>query len=223
MAEFHIYHSTRDRHGDHTTERPARRARRSDYPVHRRRRHRTRHLARQRPRARCRRRESVSRKTEDRLDGSVCRREKLQAVRQLAARRHGRSLPRVLRGHQGTADDADRRRLPLAERRAASAPRSVCVPAPGSLVQGRPFAGQTPGKGGHGGLPREHRRHLCRHRVSRRNARGSEDPGFLREGVSEGLRGHPVRHEGGGRRRGRRSSRRSARRTATSASKSALD
>ena len=55
----------------------------------------------------------------------------------LAARRHGRRLPGVLRRHQRTADDAGRRRHPIAERRASAAARSVRLPAPGALVQRR--------------------------------------------------------------------------------------
>ena len=51
--------------------------------------------------------------------------------------------------------------------------------------------------------------------------RSPEDPEFLREGVSERLRGDPVRHRGGGPSLAGASSRPSGRRTATSASKSA--
>ena len=42
---------------------------------------------------------------------------------------------------QGPADDADRRRHPLAQRRAAADARSLRLPASGALVQGRAFAG----------------------------------------------------------------------------------
>ena len=82
-----------------------------------------------------------------------------------------RTLPRR---HQGTAHDARRRRHPLAQRGAAADPRSLRVPAPGALVQGRALAGQAPREGRHGDLPREHRGHLRRHRVRRRHRRGEE-------------------------------------------------
>jgi hypothetical protein len=55
-------------------------------------------------------------------------------------------LPRVPRLDQGPADHADRRRHPLAQRRAAPDARPVRLPAPGALVQGRAFAGQEPGR-----------------------------------------------------------------------------
>ena len=42
---------------------------------------------------------------------------------------------------QGTADDAGRRRHPLAQRRAAPAARPVRLPAPGALLRGRAVAG----------------------------------------------------------------------------------
>ena len=149
------------------------------------------------------------------------RREELQAVQQLAARRDGRGVPRVSRRHQGPADDAGRRRHPIAERRAAADARPVRLPAAGALVQGRAVAGEASGEGRHGDLPREHRGHLRRHRVRRRHARGAEGARLLREGISEGVQEDPLRHRGGGARRGRRSSRRSARRSARSASRSA--
>ena len=53
-------------------------------------------------------------------------------------------LPRLPRRHQGPADHADRRRHPLAQRRAAAAARPVRLPAPGPLVQGRALARQAP-------------------------------------------------------------------------------
>ena len=43
--------------------------------------------------------------------------------------------------------------------------RSVCVPAPGALVQGCALAREAPGEGRHGDLPREYGRHLRGHRV----------------------------------------------------------
>ena len=58
-------------------------------------------------------------------------------VEQLAARRDGRGLQEVPRRHQGPADHAGRRRHPLAQRRAAPDARSLRLPAPGALLQGR--------------------------------------------------------------------------------------
>ena len=95
-------------------------------------------------------------------------------LQHLAARRDGRGLPRVPRRHQGPAHHADRRRHPLAERRAAPDARPLRLPAPGALVQGRALARQAPREGGHGDLPREHRGHLRRHRVRGRH-RGREE------------------------------------------------
>ena len=60
---------------NHPAERSARRSRRSDHSVHRRRRHRARHLARERARVRRRRREGVRRQAQDRVDGGSRRRE----------------------------------------------------------------------------------------------------------------------------------------------------
>ena len=55
-----------------------------------------------------------------------------------------RGVPRLPRVDQRPADDAGRRRHPLAERRVAADARSVRVPAAGALVQRRAFAGQEP-------------------------------------------------------------------------------
>ena len=68
-------------------------------------------------------------------------------------------------GIKGPLTTPDRRRHPLAQRRAAADARPLRLPAAGALVQGRALAGEASGKGGHGDLPREHRRHLRRHRV----------------------------------------------------------
>ena len=54
------------------------------------------------------------------------------------------------------------------------------LPAAGPLVQGRAVAGEASGEGRHGDLPREHGRHLRRHRVCRRHARGAEGSRLLR-------------------------------------------
>ena len=125
-------------------------------------------------------------------------------------------VPRVSRRHQGPADHAGRRRHPLAQRRAAADARSLRLPAAGALVQGRALAGEAPGEGGHGDLPREHRGHLRRHRVRRRHAGVAEDARLPRSRTSP----RSSRRSASARRTrstaGRSSSRRSARRSATS-------
>ena len=116
--------------------------------------------------------EGLRRRTQDRLEGGARRREGVRRSRRLAARRDGRRLRRVPRRHQGPAHHADRRRHPQPERRAAPDARPLRLPAAGALVQGRALAGEAPGEGRHGDLPREHRGHLRRHRVGGRHARG---------------------------------------------------
>ena len=93
----------------------------------------------------------------------------------------------------------------------------VCL-RPVRWYNGRAVAGEASGEGRHGDLPREHGRHLRRHRVRRRHAGGAEGARLLRQGVSQGVQEDPLRHRGGRARAGRRSSRRSARRSARSAS-----
>ena len=114
------------------------------------------------------------------------------------------ALPRVPGRHQGPADHADRRRHPLAQRRAAPAARPLRLPAPGALVQGRALAGEAPGEGRHGDLPREHRGHLRRHRV--RGRARDDAKKFLalpRAELPEGLQEDPLpghdrhRHQAG--------------------------
>ena len=166
--------AARRRRTDHDRERQAQRAGESDRALHRRRRHRPRHLARVRARARRGRREGLRRQAQDPLDGSARRREGVQPDRQLAARRNRRGVPQVSRLDQGPADDAGRRRHPLAQRRAAPDARSLLLPAPGALVQGRALAGQGSVEGRHDDLPREHRGHLRRHRIPGRHRRREE-------------------------------------------------
>ena len=55
----------------------------------------------------------------------------------------------------------------------------VCL-RPGALVQRRAVAGEASREGRHGDLPREHGRHLRRHRVRRRHAGGAEGARLLR-------------------------------------------
>ncbi len=73
--------------------------------------------------------------------------------------------------HQRPADHARRRRHSLAQRRPAADARSLRLPSPGAIFHRRSLARQTPGKSGHGDLPRKHRGHLRRHRIRRRHAR----------------------------------------------------
>ena len=112
----------------------------SGHSLHRGRRHRSRHLARERARARRGRGEGLRRQAPDRVDGGLRRREGQQAPEHLAARRDRRGLPRVPGLDQGPAHDADRRRHPLAERRAAPDARPLRLPAARALVQGRALA-----------------------------------------------------------------------------------
>ena len=77
-------------------------------------------------------------------------------------------------GIKGPLTTPDRRRHPLAQRRAAPDPRPLRVPAPGALVPGRAVAGEAPREGRHGDLPREHRGHLRRPRGRGGHARGEE-------------------------------------------------
>ena len=72
----------------------------------------------------------------------------------------------------------------------------VCL-RPVRWFKGVPSPVKHPGEGGHGDLPREHGRHLRRHRVRRRHARGAEGPRLLREGVPEGIQEDPLRHASG--------------------------
>ena len=153
-----------------------------DHPivaVHRGRRHRARHLARVGARARRRRRAGVRRQAQDRLGRGVRGREGAGRLRRgLPAeppadgdpRRH----PRVPGRDQGPAHHAGGRGLPLAERDAPPGARPLRVPPPGEVLQGRAVAGQAPGGGRHGDLPREHGGHLRRHRVAHGDARGQE-------------------------------------------------
>ena len=113
-------------------------------------------------------------------------------ARHLAARRDGRGLPRVPGRHQGPAHHADRRRHPLAERGPAADARPLRLPAAGALVPGRALAGQAPGEGRHGDLPREHGGHLRRHRVRERHRRREEGPRLPQGELPQGLREDPL-------------------------------
>ena len=78
-------------------------------------------------------------------------------------------------GHQGTADDAGRRRYPQPERHAAPGARPLRVRAPGPLLPGHAVAGDASGEDERGHLPREHRRRVRRHRVCQGHAASRED------------------------------------------------
>ena len=109
-------------------------------------------------------------------------------------------VPAVPRRHQGPADHAGRRRHPLAQRRAAADARPLRLPAPGAVFHRRALAGEASGEGGHGDLPREHGRHLRRHRIRRRHAGGAEGPRLPQQGIPQGVQEDPLRHEGSRRR-----------------------
>ena len=115
-------------------------------------------------------RQGLRRQAQHRLARGAGRREGQEPAQQLAARRHPRGHRPPPGGHQGTADHAGRRRLPLAQRGAPPEARSLRLRPPGALVRGRAVAGQGAGGRGHGDLPREHRGHLRRHRVQGRAA-----------------------------------------------------
>ncbi len=118
--------------------------------------------------------QGIRRQEEDRVDRGLRGREGQGAVRHLAARRDAGGVQDLLRRHQGPADDAGRRRHPLAQRRDPPDAGPLRLSAPGALLQGRPVAGEGTREGRHGDLPREHGGHLRRHRVGRRVARGEE-------------------------------------------------
>ena len=143
-------------------------------------------------------------KKQDRVDGSLAGEKSFKQFNNWLPDDTVEAFREYLRRHQGPADDAGRRRHPLAERRAAADARPLRLPAPGALVQGRALAGEASRKGRHGDLPREHGRHLRRHRVRGRHARSAEDPRLLRQGVPEGVQEDPLRHRRRRRRTGRR-------------------
>ena len=157
-------------------------------------------------------REGLRRQAQDRVDGGLRRREGVQASSTTGCpTRRVEAFRELPRRHQGPADDAGRRRHPLAQRRAAADARPVRLPAAGALVHGRALAGEAPREGRHGDLPREHRGHLRRHRVRRPAApEAEEDPRLSsQKRVPEGIQEDPLRH--GARSRASASSRSSQR------------
>ena len=124
-----------------------------------------RHLARERAGVRCGRAKAYGGKRKIHWMEVFAGEKANKALQHLAARRNRRRLPRLPGLDQGTADDAGRRRHPLAQRGAAAIAGPVRLPAAGALVQGRALARAGAGEGRHGDLPREHRGHLRGHRV----------------------------------------------------------
>ena len=176
-------HAQRQAHGarhgteDHDLRREAPGPRPPDPALHRGGRHRPGHLARVRARPRRRGREGLRRQEADPVDGGLRGAEGVRQPPDVAPRRDDRRVPRVPRRHQGPAHDADRRRDPLAERRAPAAPRPLRLPPPRAVVPGRPVSREAPREGEHGHLPGEHRGHLRRHRVRGGDGRGAEARG----------------------------------------------
>ena len=66
---------------------------------------------------------------------------------------------------QRASDHAGGRRHPQHQRGAAPETRSLCLCAPGAVLQRRPQPGEAAATGGYGDLSREHRGYLRRHRV----------------------------------------------------------
>jgi len=74
-------------------------------------------------------------------------------------------MPRVSGLDQRSPHNTRGWRHPLAERGTSPNARSVCLPAPCALVQGRAFAGQGPGKGRHRDFPGKYRGSLFGDRI----------------------------------------------------------
>ena len=96
----------------------------------------------------------------------------------------------------------------------------VCL-RPVRYFRGVPSPVCRAGAGRHGHLPREHGRHLRRHRIRRRHARVAEGARLPGERISQRGRQDPLRHQGEERRLAASSSKRSVRRTAICRSRSA--
>ena len=145
-----------------------------DHPVHRGRRHRPGHLAGQRARARRGRREGLRRQAEDRLDGSLRRREGVRQARLPGCpTRRSTAFREFLVGIKGpltTPIGGGIRSLNVALRQMLDL--YVCL-RPVRWFKGVPSPVKRPGEGRHGDLPREHRGHLRRHRVRERHRRTS--------------------------------------------------
>ena len=66
-------------------------------------------------------------------------------------------------------------------------PRPLCMPAPGTLVQGSRFPIERTAKSKHAHFPRKHGRHLCRHRMEQGTPEAQKFYTFLHDemGVSK--------------------------------------
>ena len=157
------------------------------------------------------------------LDGSVLGREGQRPLRPVVPGRDAGGAARVRGVHQGPARHAGGRRPALAERRHAPEPRPLRLRASDPLLPRRrqPHGGCEPHR--HGGVPREHRGHLRRHRVAGRLRRSAQAhrlpaaaaggqrhplPRQLRHRHQAGIeagqpapdpQGHPLRHRAGAR------------------------
>src|SRR5437016_261934 len=151
------------------------------HSVHRRRRHRTGHLAGVATRVRRRGEEGLG-WTRRRVARSARRREGLQAGGQLAPRGDARGDPPAPGRHQGAAHHARRRRDPLGQRIAAPAPRPLRLHPPRPLFRGRALAGARAPEARRRHLPRERRGRLCRHRVRGGHRSGEPRARFSRPG-----------------------------------------
>jgi len=114
----------------------------------------------------------------------------------------GRSTTRTFRGHrqrhrrtpsrhQGSANDARRRRVPVAQRRAATDARFLLERPTHLLPRRRPSPMKARRGDGHGHFPGEHGGRLRRHRVGRGHRGGREGPQLRRRG--DGLRRRDAR------------------------------
>ncbi len=120
--------------------------------------------------------EGLPRQAQDRLDGSLRRREGVQPdsttgcpTTTVAA---FRDYLVGIKGPLTTPVGGGIRSLNVALRQMLDL---YVLPAPGALFQGRALAGEKARGRGHGDLPREHRGHLRRHRIRRAARRGAED------------------------------------------------
>ena len=149
------------------------RARPSDHPVHRGRRHRPRHLARLagRLRRRGRRRPTAASAGSPGWRSSPARRRTSVYGETLAARRDRRGHPRVQGRDQGPAHHAGRRRHPQLNVTLRQVLDLYACVRPVRCFEGVPSPGEGAGEAQRRHLPREHRGRLRRHRVQGRARR----------------------------------------------------
>ncbi len=146
-------------------------ARQPDHPVHRGGRDRHRHHAGNEGSRRRRRPQGLRQLAPDPLarDLRGCKGDTCVRERRLATRGDPQGRTRLQRVDQGSADDADRRRHPLAERRAAPGARPLRLPPPSSILPGGAKPAARSDADEHGHLPGEQRGHLRGHRVGGRD------------------------------------------------------